>query len=35
MVDGQLLSPLGKSGAVKKNVTLDAEALLRSPGVAP
>jgi cytoskeletal protein RodZ len=35
LVDGQRLSPLGKSGAVKKNVALDPEALLRSPGVAP
>jgi cytoskeleton protein RodZ len=35
MVDGQRLSPLGKSGAVRKNVALEPEALLRSPGVAP
>jgi cytoskeleton protein RodZ len=34
-IDGQRLAPLGKSGAVRRNVVLDADALLRTPGVAP
>jgi hypothetical protein len=34
-IDGQRLAPLGKSGAVRRNVVLDADALLRTPGLAP
>jgi cytoskeleton protein RodZ len=35
LVDGQRLSPLGKAGAVKKNIALEPDALLKAPGVAP